>query len=235
MLIEYNEFKSFFEKNGFEITEDQYKKIDFYTDRLVETNKVMNLTGITDPMGITEKHILDSILLLKYVDLPNGSTLIDVGTGAGFPGLPIKLFRDDIKLTLLDSLGKRVNFLKQVCENAAPDVVCIHSRAEDGGRSPELREQFDAAAARAVAALPVLYEYCLPYVKVGGIFAALKGPNEDISAGDNALMILGGKLEKVENYELPCGDKRVLVVVRKVAETAKKYPRNNGQIAKKAL
>jgi len=235
MLIEYNDFKSFFDKNGFEITEDQYKKIDFYTDLLVETNKVMNLTGITDPMGITEKHILDSLLLLKYVDIPIGASLIDVGTGAGFPGLPIKLYRDDIKLTLLDSLGKRVNFLKIVCENAAPDVECIHSRAEDGGRSPELREKFDAAAARAVAALPVLYEYCLPYVKIGGIFAALKGPNEDISAGESALKLLGGKLEKVENYELPCGDRRVLVVVRKISETPKKYPRNSAQIAKKTL
>lgn len=235
MLIEYNEFKAFFEKNGFEISEEQYKKIDLYTDQLVETNKVMNLTGITDPMGITEKHILDSILPLRYIDIPQGASLIDVGTGAGFPGLPIKLYRDDINLTLLDSLGKRVNFLKQVCDASAPDTVCIHSRAEDGGRSPELREKFDVAAARAVAALPVLYEYCLPYVRVGGIFAALKGPNEDISAGENALKLLGGRLEKVENYELPCGDKRVLAVVRKIEETPKKYPRNSGQIAKKSL
>ena len=235
MIIEYNKFAEIFSEYGIEITSSQYQKLETYARMLVEWNEKMNLTAITDSEGITIKHFLDSILPLKKLDVPHGASLIDVGTGAGFPGLPMKIFRPDLKLTLLDSLNKRVDFLRAVCEETETEADCIHLRAEDGGRSPELRERFDMAVARAVAALPVLSEYCLPFVRVGGTFAALKGPGEDVKAGTSAIKVLGGELTDVIEYELPGGDKRTLIVVGKVKSTPEKYPRNSGQIKKKPL
>ena len=235
MLLEYNEFAEIFSDEGMDISLEMYRKFEIYARLLVEWNKKMNLTGITDPRGIALKHFLDSIIPLKFLNVPESAKLIDVGTGAGFPGLPMKIYRPDIKLTLLDSLNKRVNFLSEVCKEAEINADCIHERAEIGGRSEKYREKFDIAAARAVASMPVLAEYCLPYVKVGGIFCALKGPNEDIKAGESAVKILGGEISEVKEYSLPDGDKRVLAVIGKVSETPDKYPRNSGQISKKAL
>lgn len=234
-LPEYKIFAELFSSEGFEVSEEQYGKFCEYARTLVEWNEKMNLTGITDPNGIAEKHFLDSILPLKLLEIPDGGKVIDVGTGAGFPGVPIKIYRPDLKLTLLDSLNKRVNFLSAACEAAGLSVELVHARAEEGGRDPRYREKFDAAFARAVAAMPVLAEYCLPYVKVGGVFAAMKGPSENYRDGENAVKLLGGEIEDVKEYKLPNGDKRVLIVVRKIAQTAGKYPRNGGQISKKPL
>lgn len=235
MIIEYSKFTEIFAEHSIETTPTQYKSLDTYARMLVEWNEKMNLTAITDSEGITIKHFLDSILPLNRLDVPHGASLIDVGTGAGFPGLPMKMLRPDIRLTLLDSLNKRVDFLRAVCEGTETEADCVHLRAEDGGRDPKYREQFDIATARAVAAMPVLSEYCLPFVKVGGTFAALKGPGEDLSSAESAIKLLGGELSEVIEYALPGGDKRVLIVVSKVKETPEKYPRNSGQIKKKPL
>lgn len=233
-ILPYNDICTLFEKTGMSLTEQQYSMLDKYSELLVEYNKVMNLTGITDPKGISEKHLLDSLLIFKYAEIPAGAKVIDVGTGAGFPGVPMKIYRPDIYMTLLDSLNKRVNFLKTVSENTEK-MECIHARAEEMGRKPEHREKYDIATARAVAALPVLAEYCMPYVKVGGSFIALKGPGENISEGENAVKLLGGEIDKVTEYKLPCGDGRVMVIIKKVSATSTKYPRSSGQISKNHL
>lgn len=235
MFLDYKEFSEMFSACGAEISPEQHRKLEIYADMLTEWNEKINLTGITDPRGIAEKHFLDSILPLKMIKIPEGASLIDVGTGAGFPGLPMKIYRPDIKLTLLDSLNKRVNFLSEVCKATDTEAECIHERAEVGGRNEKLREKFDIAAARAVAAMPILAEYCIPYVKTGGIFCALKGPNEDVTAAEKAIKLLGGEISDILRYSLPDGDKRVLVVINKVSPTPEKYPRNSGQMAKKAL
>ena len=231
-ILPYNEINEMFAKSGMSITEEQYDLMDKYSELLIEYNKVMNLTGITDPEGISEKHLLDSLLIFKHCTIPENAKVIDVGTGAGFPGVPMKLYRPDLDVTLLDSLNKRINFLKKVSDETL-DMNCIHSRAEDGGKNNELREKFDIAAARAVAAMPVLAEYCLPYVKIGGSFIAMKGPNENMYEADEIIEKLGGKIEKITEYELPCGDKRVIAEIKKISATPTKYPRNSSQIAKK--
>ena len=233
-ILPFNEISVLFEKSEMTISEEQYALLDKYAELLVEYNKVMNLTGITDPQGISEKHFLDSLLVFKLAEIPEKSSVIDVGTGAGFPGVPMKLYRPNLDVTLLDSLNKRINFLEAVSRETLP-MTCIHARAEEGGRKKELREMFDIAIARAVAALPVLAEYCLPYVRVGGRFIAMKGPNEDISLGENAVKLLGGEISDIIEYVLPSGDKRVMVIVKKIAPTPTKYPRNGGQISKKNL
>lgn len=235
VLLEYEKFTELFSGEGFEITEKQYAQFSAYAVALVEWNGKMNLTGITDPGGIAVKHFLDSILPLKFLDIPEGESIIDVGTGAGFPGVPVKIYRPDLRLTLLDSLNKRVNFLSAACGEANVEAKFVHARAEEGGRNAAYREKFGAAFARAVAAMPVLAEYCLPFVKVGGIFAAMKGPSENYREGENAVKLLGGEIADVKEYALPGGDRRVLITVQKIKPTAEKYPRNGGQISKKPL
>ena len=224
-----------FSSSGFSLSAAQNEMFRRYAKLLVEWNKKINLTAIIDEDGICEKHFLDSVLLLKFITLPENSKVIDVGTGAGFPGIPLKIMRSDIKLTLLDSLNKRINFLKAVSDELSLSAECIHARAEEGGKNPTLREKYDLVTARAVAALPVLLEYCLPFVKIGGIFAALKGPNEDISDAKAAVNILGGKILSVNDYNLPSGDSRRLILIEKISQTSTKYPRNSGQISKKSL
>ena len=235
MITDHTEFAEIFNKENIPVSAEQYSSFKTYAELLMEWNQKMNLTAITDKHGITVKHFLDSVLPLKILDLPVGASLIDVGTGAGFPGLPLKIMRPDIKLTLLDSLNKRVNFLSEVCKALELDVPCIHARAEETGRDKNYREQYDFSAARAVAAMPVLTEYCLPYVKIGGMFAALKGRSENYKDSENAVKILGGEISDVKEYTLPDGGGRTLICVRKIKETPQKYPRNGGQISKKPL
>ena len=235
MILQFEEAAELFKKFGFELAKEEYALFNRYAEMLVETNKTMNLTAITEPADITEKHMLDSIAMLKFVDIQKNSSVIDVGTGAGFPGIPLKIFRNDLKITLLDSLNKRVNFLKNVSNDLSLDLKCIHSRAEDGGNNSNFREKFDFAAARAVAPLPVLCEYCLPFVKAGGKFAALKGPNENIEESINTCKTLGGRLESVIDYTLPCGDKRRLIIIHKEKATPPQYPRNSAKIKKNPL
>lgn len=220
------------------LTENQYEQFQKYFELLAEWNEKMNLTAITDESGVALKHFADSLSLLKFVDIPQNSSLADVGTGAGFPGVVLKIARPDIKLTLIDSLNKRLVFLNEVCSQLGIDAELIHSRAEDGARDEKLRESFDFAVSRAVARMNVLSEYCLPYVKVGGAFCAMKGAqaNEEFKESLNAINTLGGKLEKKYFFELPeNGGERAIAVVRKVKNTPQKYPRQSGKIKAKAL
>ena len=220
------------------LTENQYEQFQKYFELLAEWNKKMNLTAITDESGVALKHFADSLSLLNFVDIPQNSSLADVGTGAGFPGVVLKIARPDIKLTLIDSLNKRLVFLGEVCAQLGIEAELIHSRAEDGARDEKLRESFDFAVSRAVARMNVLSEYCLPYVKVGGAFCAMKGAqaNEEFKESLNAINTLGGKLEKKYFFELhENGGERAIAVVRKVKNTPQKYPRQSGKIKAKAL
>ena len=220
-----------------EYTDLQKEKLDKYAQMLVAWNEKINLTAITDYDEIQIKHFYDSIYPFTLFELPENSEIIDVGTGAGFSSCPLKIVRDDLKVTLLDSLNKRIAFLAQLSESLDLGATCIHGRAEELGKNLEYREKFDCATARAVANLSDLCEYCLPFVKVGGVFAALKGSNgeEELKDAKNAIKILGGKTEDFIEYELPNGDKRTLILIRKVSETPDKYPRNAGQMKKKKL
>lgn len=220
------------------LTENQYEQFQKYFELLAEWNEKMNLTAITDESGVALKHFADSLSLLNFVDIPQNSSLADVGTGAGFPGVVLKIARPDIKLTLIDSLNKRLVFLGEVCAQLGIEAKLIHSRAEDGARDEKLRESFDFAVSRAVARMNVLSEYCLPYVKVGGAFCAMKGAqaNEEFKESLNAINTLGGKLENKYFFELPeNGGERAIAVVRKVKNTPQKYPRQSGKIKAKAL
>ncbi len=235
-LTSFEELKALFNGASLELGAEQYEKFATYADMLVEWNKKINLTAITDAEGIAAKHFLDSVLPLTMFDMPQNASIIDVGTGAGFPGIPMKIMRSDLSLTLMDSLNKRVNFLNEVCSKIGISADCTHERAEDSGKG-EKREKFDIATARAVARLSVLAEYCLPFVKVGGAFVALKGGEcaDEIKEAYTAIKTLGGKTEKVVEYALPNGDKRTLVVIRKIAPTPKAYPRPKGKMNKKPL
>ncbi|MBE6824484.1 MAG: 16S rRNA (guanine(527)-N(7))-methyltransferase RsmG [Ruminococcaceae bacterium] len=226
------------EKSNIELTQKQMEDFTRYYELLVEWNEKMNLTALTDETDVALKHFCDSVLLLKYADIPENSSLIDVGTGAGFPSVPLKIMRPDMKLCLLDSLNKRLVFLKEVVKELnLQNVEIVHSRAEDGAKNPKLREQFDFATSRAVAQLNVLTEYCLPYVKVGGSFLAMKGKysEEEIANAKCAIKTLGGKTQKVSTYNLADSSERTIINVKKVANTDKKYPRTSAKIKAKPL
>lgn len=217
-----------------DIDMEKYAKMNIYAEFLVEYNEKVNLTAITEPRDILVKHFIDSVAPLKFLTVPEGASIIDVGTGAGFPSVPIKIFRPDLKLTLLDSLDKRITFLKLLCDKLEIEADFVHGRAEDVSKTSEYREKFDYSCARAVANLSTLSEYCLPFVKVGGAFISLKGPNEDIYSANGAIKLLGGEIAEVTDYEID-GDERRLVQVKKVSQTPPKYPRNSAQIKKKPL
>ena len=216
------------------------ERLDIYARLLVEWNGKMNLTAITDPAGIAVKHFADSLLAAPL--LPEGPfSLIDVGTGAGFPGVPLALYREDCQLTLLDSLNKRLVFLETLCRELGLSAQLIHARAEEGAHRPPLREKYDVATARAVAALPTLCEYCLPYVKVGGRFIALKGPDalREQEEAARAVTLLGGRVSQTVAHTLtvPGTDpmERRLVVMDKISSTPAKYPRHGSKMAKQPL
>lgn len=233
-----NLLQNFIKDYKITLTENQYEQYQKYFELLVEWNEKMNLTAITDESGVALKHFADSLSLLSFVYIPQNSSLADVGTGAGFPGVVLKIARPDIKLTLIDSLNKRLVFLNEVCTQLGIDAELIHSRAEDGARDEKLRESFDFVASRAVARMNVLSEYCLPYVKVGGAFCAMKGAmaNDEFKEAMNAINTLGGKLEEKYFFELPeNGGERAIAVVRKMKNTPSKYPRQSGKIKAKAL
>lgn len=226
-----------FKRAGMELTERQAEQFGALFEFMVEYNEHVNLTAITEFSEVVMKHFIDSTLPFfgenALAVLPQGASFIDVGTGAGFPALPLLIVRPDLKGTLCDSLRKRCDYLKLVTEKIGVKAEIIHARGEDLGR--ERREKYDAAVARAVAALPTLAEYCIPFVKVGGDFVALKSVNEDPNAADHALEVLGGTFEKVCDYELPNGDARRLVIVKKTKNTPTKYPRNSKNISQKPL
>ena len=208
-----------------------------YNDLLVERNKVMNLTALTEPRDVVLKHFADSLMLLKYCEIPAGSTIIDVGTGAGFPGMVLAIARTDLQVTLLDSLQKRLLFLDEVAEELELDnVATVHSRAEDGARTA-LRDSFDYAVARAVAPLNILCEYCLPYVREGGCFLAMKGKgaDEELDGAQRAIELLGGKTGERHSFFLGDAGQRGIIEIRKIAPTPDAYPRKSKQIKNKAI
>ncbi len=220
-----------------EISDGQVEKFNKYSALLKEWNEKMNLTAVVDDDGIAVKHFLDSILPLSCVDFDKVKSVIDVGTGAGFPGVPMAIMMPDTKFTLFDSLNKRINFLNAVKEEAGMNnITCIHGRAEEFGKKEGYREEYDMAVSRAVANMTVLCEYCLPFVKVGGCFVALKaeGAEEEISDAKTMIETLGGKIEDMISVSLPQSDiTRLIVVVRKVKKTPEKYPRRADKIKKK--
>lgn len=221
---------------GVKITESAAEKFDTYYKSVVLYNQNVNLTAITDETEFYVKHFLDSVAAAKYI--PKNARAADVGSGAGFPAIPIKIVRDDVDVTMIDALGKRVTFLNSVSEELGlKNVKSLHLRAEDAAKT-DLRESFDVVTARAVSELRTLAEYCLPLVKVGGKFISYKSANsdEEIENAKNALNILGGKIEKVVDFRLPVlGDERRLIIIKKVAATPKKYPRGQGKEKKQPL
>lgn len=222
---------------GLKLTEKQVDQFLKYYEMLVEKNKVMNLTSITEFDEVIEKHFVDSLQIAQYVDLTQKVSIIDVGTGAGFPGIPLKIAFPEIKVTLLDSLNKRINFLNEVIDELGlEEITAIHGRAEDYGKNGAYREQFDYCVSRAVANMSSLSEYCLPFVKVGGSFVPYKSGNidEELEQAKKAVFLLGGKIEKVEKFALSEAQ-RSFVFIKKEKNTAKKYPRKAGLPTKEPL
>ncbi len=226
-------------KLNISIDENQKQKFDQYYSLLLEKNKVMNLTRITDEEEIIIKHFADSLMIGQVVDMNRVESLIDVGTGAGFPGVPIKIIWPEIKVTLLDSLDKRVGFLKEVIvELELEDIETVHGRAENFGQDVNYRESFDLCVSRAVADLSVLSEYCVPFVKEQGEFISYKadGSEEEIHNAKNAIETLGGSLERIATETIPGADlKRQFAIIRKIEKTDSKYPRKAGKPSKKPL
>lgn len=220
---------------GISLTEQQLALLDRYAEILVDYNQKVNLTAITTPEGIEDRHFADSLLFAAQPEV--AGRLVDVGTGAGFPGIVAKIYKPDLSLTLMEPTGKRVDFLRYACgELGLTGVEFVKERAEEAARK-QWREVFDVACARAVASLPVLCEYCLPLVKQGGLFIAMKGPEAEAeaAAAANALQKLGGKLCKTRSFTLPDSSARGLIFMEKISQTSTVYPRNGGNIAKKPL
>lgn len=236
-MIDQEKLIALFGEANIFVTPEQAAQFDAYAQILVEWNEKMNLTAITAPDEIIVKHFLDSALLLSHAAVADHASMIDVGTGAGFPSVPCAILRPDIKLTLLDSLNKRITFLSHLTASIGVQAKCIHARAEESGRQKELREQFDVATARAVAHLRELSEYCLPFVKVGGMFLALKGPEmeQELTEAKTAIRLLGGKIKEVKSYTLLDGSGRTLVMIEKISQTPTKYPRPSAKIKKQPL
>lgn len=224
---------------GLVLTDEQYGQFIKYMRLVQEWNEKINLTAITEDEEFVKKHFIDCIKAFKSNAIKEAKTIIDVGTGAGFPGVPIAILHPAAKITLLDSLNKRINFLNLVVEELdLKNVVTIHSRAEDGARNPELREKFDVATSRAVANMAVLSEFCMPYVKKNGYFVALKGPSieEELTNGSNAIKILGGELKNIIEVSVEETDlKHNIVEILKINNCPKIYPRKAGTVTKKPL
>lgn len=222
---------------GVKVTPAQAEQFQRYLELLLEWNEKINLTAITDPAEVVEKHFVDSLTLLSHCKIKQGAKVIDVGTGAGFPGIPLKILRPDLQLTLLDSLNKRLNFLGEVCSALGIEAERVHRRAEEAGLDHKMRESYDVVTARAVAPLNVLCEYCLPLVKMKGYFLAMKGPGakEELEQAENALGILGGTDVELFSLSLPEAGERNIVSVQKKTFTPKGYPRHGGTITKHPL
>lgn len=222
---------------GVLLNEKQINQIYTYMNLLLEWNEKINLTAITKPEEIILKHFIDSMTIAKEIE--EEARLIDVGTGAGFPGIPLKIIREDMEVTLLDSLNKRILFLQEVINQLSlTKVEAIHSRVEEFGKNKKYRESFDYATSRAVANLSTLSEYLIPLVKVNGCCISMKGPDikEEIQQSKKAILLLGGKIEKIHNFQLPKSDiKRNVIVIRKVKKTPPKYPRKPGMAAKEPI
>ena len=239
--MEYTDFfnilKEQAEKIQINLNDEQISRFHTYMNMLLEWNEKMNLTAITEPKEIILKHFIDSLTINKYID--QNVNIIDIGTGAGFPGIPIKIIRDDLDITLMDSLNKRINFLNQVIEkNNLKEIKTIHARAEELARNKQFREKFSIATSRAVAPLNVLLEYMLPFVKVGGYCVCMKGSNidDEIKNAEKALKVLNGKIEKIETFYLPESEfGRNIILVKKIGNIPAKFPRKAGTPSKEPL
>ena len=222
---------------GVTLSDEAFARLDAFAEQLVETNRQFNLTAITEPADMTVKHFADSLSLFSFAQIPQNAKIIDVGTGAGFPGLVLKLARPDLEVTFLDSTRKKLGFIESVLQNAGLSGEILHRRAEEAGQDKAFREQFDFATARAVSDLRNLAEYCLPFVKAGGYFLSMKsaGADEEIAAAKNALHLLGGKIERDEVFSLTPEMPRRLLFIKKISQTQPKYPRPSAKIAKNPL
>lgn len=224
---------------GVVLTETQKQQFDKFYELLVEWNKVMNLTGITEYEEVNEKHFVDSLSIVKAIDMNEVTSIMDIGTGAGFPGIPLKIAFPHLKVVLLDSLNKRINFLNTVIDELGlTNISTIHGRAEDFAKKPEYREQFDLCVSRAVANLATLSEYCIPYVKKDGMFIPYKSGeiDEELEQSKKAIHVLGGKTQNVVKFQLPGTEiGRSFVIIKKLQNTAKKYPRKAGLPSKEPI
>lgn len=231
------EFEKYLEKMSISLNKKQYDQFYAYMVLLIEWNEKINLTAITEPQEIILKHFVDSLTIAKYIE--EGKTIIDMGTGAGFPGIPLKIYRNDVKVVLADSLNKRIKFLNEAIEKLQlKNIETIHCRAEELGKNKEYREKFDYATSRAVANLSTLSEYLLPFVKLNGscIFMKTMEIDEELENAKKAIKILGGRIEKVNKFEIPESDLgRSIIIVKKEKQTPSKYPRKPGTPAKEPL
>lgn len=229
--------KNLSEKYSVTLDEQALEWFDIYAKMLVSWNKKVNLTAIVEPDEIVVKHFVDSLTIFHALDIPEGSKVIDVGTGAGFPGVAMLIARPDLKLTLLDSTGKKLNVIADILSNIGLDAQLIHARAEEAARKKEYREQFDFATARAVANLRELSEYCLPFVKEGGCFVSMKSAKaqEEIEGAKKAIDILGGEISGIKSFELEEAGERNIIITKKISHTSTKYPRPSAKIAKNPL
>ena len=219
------------------LDDEALDRFDKYGKLLVEWNEKINLTAITDPEGVTIKHFLDSITIFSYVDIPEGAKVIDVGTGAGFPGLAMLIARPDLDMTLMDSTKKRLMVIEDILQNIGLKANVVHSRAEEAGQNKAFREIYDFSTARAVTNLRDLAEYCLPFVKVGGSFIPMKSAKaqEEIAEGKKAIHVLGGQIIKQDTFDLlDCGE-RTIINIKKFSSTPNKYPRPSAKIAKNPI
>lgn len=222
---------------GVELRDDAFRRLDKYAELLAETNKHFNLTAITEPDEVTIKHFADCLSLFGVAQFPENASVIDVGTGAGFPGLVLKLYRPDLQVAFLDSTKKKLGFIETVLSEVSLTGETVHLRAEEAGRRPQYRQKFDFATARAVSDLRNLAEYCLPLVKVNGLFLAMKSAaaDEEIAAARSALELMGGTIEENRVFNLVENTERRVVLVRKISQTPPKYPRPSAKIAKNPL
>ena len=231
------DFKQKLNEFDIKINDEQIKSFEKYMNLLLEWNEKINLTAITQPEEIKLKHFVDSLTVLKYIN--EDDKVIDIGTGAGFPGIPLKIMNKNTKITLLDSLNKRINFLNIVIEKLdLSNIQAIHGRAEEIARNKLYREKYDVAVSRAVANLSTLTEYMLPFVKVGGKCICMKGANvnEELERAQNAIKELGGEIERVDNFYLSDNDnERNIIVIKKIKKTKSKYPRKAGTPSKEPL
>lgn len=220
-----------------EVEDKKQEQFYCYMELLQKWNENINLTAITEPEEVLQKHFVDSLTIMSYIN--KNEKIIDVGTGAGFPGIPLKIAKEEVEITLLDALNKRLNFLNEVIQTLElSKIETVHLRAEEAGKNKDLREKFDVSVSRAVAPLSVLVEYLLPLVKINGICICMKGSNieEEIANSKKAIEILGGKIEKIEEFTLPDSDvKRSIIIIKKVSQTPSKYPRKPGTPSKEPI
>lgn len=234
-MIDKNRFCSLAKENGIILDDTALDRFDTYAELLVEWNGKMNLTAITEPEEIEVKHFLDCLMLPKYFNLDYIQTVIDVGAGAGFPSVPLLIYKPYLCLTMMDAINKRLTFLDTAVHALGLEAQLIHERAEAAGQDENYREKFDLATARAVAPMNVLAEYCLPFVKVGGYFVALKGSNDDTEEAKNAIATLGGEIVDNISYELNGTEPRSIVVIKKISQTPTQFPRKSKKISTKPL